>query len=226
MKIKLIALCCITSFPTLASVDWNSMKATLVDEQQLSEMRGKYVPNGLYFGVQMLTHWSDNSGSNNTGTVGMQVKISPSEVSITELNGDISPTYEVTNSGSHNNGSGIVQIVQIKGIGNSGQNNSQLRISNASSFKESSPSGTANLTYYNALEENNSRIGYRVTIGESSAIQELRSIGSAQGVYQGISIAGNGINIENQMIMDVQLPESFTMNKSLQTAHTLLKTLK
>lgn len=43
MKIKCIALCCLASFPTFASVDWSSMKATLVEEKA-SEYAGKIYP--------------------------------------------------------------------------------------------------------------------------------------------------------------------------------------
>lgn len=220
MKIKCIALCCLASFPTFASVDWSSMKATLVEEKKLANMRGKYIPNDLYFGVEMITTWND--GSSAEQQAGMNVEIRGGQVSVHAINGDY--TDAIAADKTHKQGSGVVQIVQIAGMGNTGQNNAYL------SIIDGAPSvDNADVTYTVLdldTQTQGTSVGYQVRVGHNSyAMQEIRSIGSAQGVYQGISISGSQINIRNQMAMQIAIPDSWNEIKNMRVSHSLLKTL-
>ena len=118
MKVRYLAACLLVTFQVQAKVDWDGMRATLVDTQQLSEMRGKYRVSrsgeDLYFGVRMLTHWSDSNGS---GSAGMDVVIEGNQVSVRAHDGS-EVGGEVDSKGIHQNGSGMVQLVQIAGNGN------------------------------------------------------------------------------------------------------------
>lgn len=222
MKKTCLVLGCCAAFQVSASVDWQSMRAELVKEQQLSTMRGKYYASrsgeDLYFGITMITHWSDNASS---GSAGMNIEINNRSVEVTRHDGQT--TFgTVGASGTHTQGSGMVQLVQIEGSGNHASNQSALDFSSESPV-QSSESLTNNVDYYKTSE----RVGYKVTIGDDSfAIQEVRSLSNAKGAYQGVNLVGNDLIVNNQMLMAVKLPSSWKENKNITLSHSLLKTLK
>lgn len=225
MKPNFIAACCFyVCLPTDASVDWQSMQATLVDEQVLGQMRGKYRGSrsgqDLYFGVRMLTHWSDSQTS---GTAGMDITIEGRNVAVTPLDGS-QVQSQVDDTGIHGNGSGMVQLVQISGNGNSGYNQSALRRVQSADSQSTAVSASSAVEYYQ-ITGDEKRVGYKVSIGESIAIQEIRSLQSAHGAYQGINIQGENLVVQNQMLMEIKLPESWQENKNLAVSHSLLKGL-
>lgn len=225
MKAKLITMCCLClSYQASASVDWASMKATLVDEQALSTMRGKYLSSrsgeDLYFGVRMLTHWSDSSSA---GSAGMDIVIDGRNVTVRPLDGS-QTRNSVDDSNIHGNGSGMVQLVQIAGSDNAGFNDSALKFVEEGGASSNSLSVTSGVEYYHITGDEN-RVGYKVSIGDSIAIQEIRSLKTSHGAYQGINIQGEGLVIRNQMLMEVKLPDSWQSNKDLTVSHSLLKGL-
>lgn len=224
MKIKCLAACLFTCFQANAAVDWQSMQATLVDEQQLSTMRGKYrvarSGEDLYFGVRMITHWSDSSSS---GSAGMDVVVNGRDVSVTPLDGS-DLQNSVDDNGIHGNGSGMVQLVQIAGNGNLASNDSELKLVDRSGLTSTSLSDSSQVEYYQVSGGEN-RVGYKVTIGESIAIQEIRSLKSAHGAYQGIKLRGDDLVVQNQMLMEVKIPDSWKQSRDLMVSHSLLKGL-
>ncbi|WP_117233084.1 hypothetical protein [Vibrio maerlii] len=230
MNYKLWTLLSIVSIPSFASVDWQSMQATLVEEQQLSHMRGKYrasqASEDLYFGVQMLTHWSD--GQTN-GSAGMNIAISKSA-------GTLTPTVEIKPNGTlgsttptqaHTQGGGMVQLIQIEGYGNQGAN--YAAITDNITQGEQSVNDGSNVDYYQSIDASQGevRVGYQVNLSESSvAIQEIRSLTTSKGAYQGIHLSGNDLVVNNYMLMEIALPKSWSKNKSIGLNHSLLKGLK
>ncbi|UPQ90189.1 hypothetical protein [Vibrio sinaloensis] len=224
MKVRYLAACLLVTFQVQAKVDWDGMRATLVDTQQLSEMRGKYRVSrsgeDLYFGVRMLTHWSDSNGS---GSAGMDVVIEGNQVSVRAHDGS-EVGGEVDSKGIHQNGSGMVQLVQIAGNGNSASNQSELKVVDTRQLDGSAAGGGSQVQYYQVSGQDN-RVGYKVTIGESIAIQEIRSLKSAHGAYQGIKILDNDLVVQNKMLMEVKLPKSWAENKQLRVSHSLLRGL-
>lgn len=224
MKVRYLAACLLVTFQVQAKVDWDGMRATLVDTQQLSEMRGKYRVSrsgeDLYFGVRMLTHWSDSNGS---GSAGMDVVIEGNQVSVRAHDGS-EVGGEVDSKGIHQNGSGMVQLVQIAGNGNSASNQSELKVVDTRQLDGSAADGGSQVQYYQVSGQDN-RVGYKVTIGESIAIQEIRSLKSAHGAYQGIKILDNDLVVQNKMLMEVKLPKSWAENKQLRVSHSLLRGL-
>lgn len=224
MKVRYLAACLLVTFQVQAKVDWDGMRATLVDTQQLSEMRGKYRVSrsgeDLYFGVRMLTHWSDSNGS---GSAGMDVVIEGNQVSVRAHDGS-QVGSEVDSQGIHQNGSGMVQLVQIAGNGNSASNQSELKVVDTRQLDGSAADGGSQVQYYQVSGQDN-RVGYKVTIGESIAIQEIRSLKSAHGAYQGIKILDNDLVVQNKMLMEVKLPKSWAENKQLRVSHSLLRGL-
>lgn len=116
----------------------NGFKPIEISDQQLSELRGRYVMPGriISFGIVMSSTWRNASGDLIGATTAMQIQSSTVRpefyVSTYSLNGDGSTpgqgTGNIVGGAGLNSTQGVIQSVRAAGDGNSAYNNVSINV--------------------------------------------------------------------------------------------------
>lgn len=191
---------------------------TEVSDQQLEQMRGKYVAPGavVYFGIAMDTQWRDVSGQLHRS--GVDISLNQSG----QFNVTLHSTFSLyaTNANAPaslaQNNDGLTQVIVLSGNANDMHNRLDLSVSaSADNGNGSSPlpgqkmagqQGNAS-TYIHTGSQ-----GVLVGIFTADGNYAMQGIGP-QGVYQEINSHGSGLAAINNLQMEITTASS-TFNAS------------
>ena len=197
-----------------------------VSDAELAGMRGKYVAGGsvVYFGVEMQTQWATADGSFYTGALSFDVDRSTSfQPTVTVMTGaeaQVADAYDAASatagggsisSGGLNDTSGVGQVVQVTGDGNSVINVVTLDVTGKSGGPTtlSSSLGTGSTTAVApnggvvTITVDSGQLGVTISVPGQGSVSQ--TVSNMTGVHQQAQVFGDLNTITNTMQITAQV---------------------
>lgn len=239
----LAAACLAASLPAYAGS--GGFKPIEVKDQELSELRGRYVMPGriISFGIVMSSTWRNASGDLIGASTSMQIQqatVKPEfYVSTIKETGNGTPpaqgTGNVIGGAGLNASQGVTQSVRAAGDGNSAYNNVAVSVSEASQAPALVPGQGQQLLAGQTISGSNAAGSVAVSAtggGVQMAIQANNNQGTAlqqvaqSGLLQNTRLLGNGNMVNNLTQLNVVLNNNGPSSSALDCNLSQLKGLR
>jgi len=238
----LAAACLVTSFPAYANAGFKPIE---IKDQELSELRGRYVMPGriISFGIVMSSTWRNASGDLIGATTSMQIQqstIKP-EFYVSTINETGNGSTPTQGSGNVIGGAGlattqgVTQSVRAAGDGNSAYNNVSIDVKEASHAPALVPAQGQLLMSGQTISGSNAAGSVAVSAtggGIQMAIQASNNQGSALqqvaqgGLLQNTRLLGDSNLVSNLTQLNVVLNNNGASTGALDCNLTQLKGLR
>ncbi|WP_178081062.1 hypothetical protein [Pseudomonas sp. 09C 129] len=238
----LAAACLVTSFPAYANAGFKPIE---IKDQELSELRGRYVMPGriISFGIVMSSTWRNASGDLIGATTSMQIQqstIKP-EFYVSTINETGNGSTPTQGSGNVIGGAGlattqgVTQSVRAAGDGNSAYNNVSIDVKEASHAPALVPAQGQLLMSGQTISGSNAAGSVAVSAtggGIQMAIQASNNQGSALqqvaqgGLLQNTRLLGDSNLVSNLTQLNVVLNNNGASAGALDCNLTQLKGLR
>lgn len=238
----LAAACLVTSFPAYANAGFKPIE---IKDQELSELRGRYVMPGriISFGIVMSSTWRNASGDLIGATTTMQIQQSTIKPefyvsTITESGNGSTPTQgsgNVIGGAGLATTQGVTQSVRAAGDGNSAYNNVSIDVKEASHAPALVPAQGQLLMSGQTISGSNAAGSVAVSAtggGIQMAIQASNNQGSALqqvaqgGLLQNTRLLGDSNLVSNLTQLNVVLNNNGASAGALDCNLTQLKGLR
>ncbi|MGY1447695.1 hypothetical protein [Pseudomonas chlororaphis] len=238
----LAAACLVTSFPAYANAGFKPIE---IKDQELSELRGRYVMPGriISFGIVMSSTWRNASGDLIGATTSMQIQqstIKP-EFYVSTINETGNGSTPTQGSGNVIGGAGlattqgVTQSVRAAGDGNSAYNNVSIDVKEARHAPALVPAQGQLLMSGQTISGSNAAGSVAVSAtggGIQMAIQASNNQGSALqqvaqgGLLQNTRLLGDSNLVSNLTQLNVVLNNNGASTGALDCNLTQLKGLR
>ncbi|AZD08382.1 Fap system putative outer membrane protein [Pseudomonas chlororaphis] len=238
----LAAACLVTSFPAYANAGFKPIE---IKDQELSELRGRYVMPGriISFGIVMSSTWRNASGDLIGATTSMQIQqstIKP-EFYVSTINETGNGSTPTQGSGNVIGGAGlattqgVTQSVRAAGDGNSAYNNVAIDVKEARHAPALVPAQGQLLMSGQTISGSNAAGSVAVSAtggGIQMAIQASNNQGSALqqvaqgGLLQNTRLLGDSNLVSNLTQLNVVLSNNGASTGALDCNLTQLKGLR
>ncbi|MGN2304369.1 MULTISPECIES: hypothetical protein [Pseudomonas] len=238
----LAAACLVTSFPAYANAGFKPIE---IKDQELSELRGRYVMPGriISFGIVMSSTWRNASGDLIGATTSMQIQQSTIKPefyvsTITETGNGSTPTQgsgNVIGGAGLATTQGVTQSVRAAGDRNSAYNNVSIDVKEASHAPALVPAQGQLLMSGQTISGSNAAGSVAVSAtggGIQMAIQANNNQGSAVqqvaqgGLLQNTRLLGDSNLVSNMTQLNVVLNNNGASTGALDCNLTQLKGLR
>ncbi|MGY4664063.1 hypothetical protein ACVWZ9_004857 [Pseudomonas chlororaphis] len=238
----LAAACLVTSFPAYANAGFKPIE---IKDQELSELRGRYVMPGriISFGIVMSSTWRNASGDLIGATTTMQIQQSTIKPefyvsTITETGNGSTPTQgsgNVIGGAGLATTQGVTQSVRAAGDGNSAYNNVSIDVKEARHAPALVPAQGQLLMSGQTISGSNAAGSVAVSAtggGIQMAIQASNNQGSALqqvaqgGLLQNTRLLGDSNLVSNLTQLNVVLNNNGASTGALDCNLTQLKGLR
>ncbi|MBP5064748.1 MULTISPECIES: hypothetical protein [Pseudomonas] len=238
----LAAACLVTSFPAYANAGFKPIE---IKDQELSELRGRYVMPGriISFGIVMSSTWRNASGDLIGATTSMQIQQSTIKPefyvsTITETGNGSTPTQgsgNVIGGAGLATTQGVTQSVRAAGDGNTAYNNLSIDVKEASHAPALVPAQGQLLMSGQTISGSNAAGSVAVSAtggGIQMAIQANNNQGSAVqqvaqgGLLQNTRLLGDSNLVSNMTQLNVVLNNNGASTGALDCNLTQLKGLR
>ncbi|MBM0280296.1 hypothetical protein SAMN03159489_02984 [Pseudomonas sp. NFPP07] len=238
----LAAACLVTSFPAYANAGFKPIE---IKDQELSELRGRYVMPGriISFGIVMSSTWRNASGDLIGATTTMQIQQSTIKPefyvsTITESGNGSTPTQgsgNVIGGAGLATTQGVTQSVRAAGDGNSAYNNVSIDVKEARHAPALVPAQGQLLMSGQTISGSNAAGSVAVSAtggGIQMAIQASNNQGSALqqvaqgGLLQNTRLLGDSNLVSNLTQLNVVLNNNGASTGALDCNLTQLKGLR
>ncbi|WP_053269018.1 hypothetical protein [Pseudomonas chlororaphis] len=238
----LAAACLVTSFPAYANAGFKPIE---IKDQELSELRGRYVMPGriISFGIVMSSTWRNASGDLIGATTSMQIQQSTIKPefyvsTITETGNGSTPTQgsgNVIGGAGLATTQGVTQSVRAAGDGNTAYNNVSIDVKEASHAPALVPAQGQLLMSGQTISGSNAAGSVAVSAtggGIQMAIQANNNQGSAVqqvaqgGLLQNTRLLGDSNLVSNMTQLNVVLNNNGASTGALDCNLTQLKGLR
>ncbi|UVE48495.1 hypothetical protein KS461_14800 [Pseudomonas chlororaphis] len=238
----LAAACLVTSLPAYANAGFKPIE---IKDQELSELRGRYVMPGriISFGIVMSSTWRNASGDLIGATTSMQIQQSTIKPefyvsTITETGNGSTPTQgsgNVIGGAGLATTQGVTQSVRAAGDGNTAYNNLSIDVKEASHAPALVPAQGQLLMSGQTISGSNAAGSVAVSAtggGIQMAIQANNNQGSAVqqvaqgGLLQNTRLLGDSNLVSNMTQLNVVLNNNGASTGALDCNLTQLKGLR
>ncbi|QQX61686.1 hypothetical protein [Pseudomonas chlororaphis] len=238
----LAAACLVTSLPAYANAGFKPIE---IKDQELSELRGRYVMPGriISFGIVMSSTWRNASGDLIGATTSMQIQQSTIKPefyvsTITETGNGSTPTQgsgNVIGGAGLATTQGVTQSVRAAGDGNTAYNNLSINVKEASHAPALVPAQGQLLMSGQTISGSNAAGSVAVSAtggGIQMAIQANNNQGSAVqqvaqgGLLQNTRLLGDSNLVSNMTQLNVVLNNNGASTGALDCNLTQLKGLR